>query len=80
MFNYFGLTSEERILVIETVEILMPSIRPRSFRSPRGSLKTRSACLIGDVGWGLRREARQASGSMFATIYSYILADRERLN
>ena len=33
MFNYFGLTRQERILVIETVEILMPSIRPRSFRS-----------------------------------------------
>jgi hypothetical protein len=33
VFNYFGLTSEERTLVTETVEILMPSIRPRSFRS-----------------------------------------------
>lgn len=33
VFNYFGLTSEERTLVTETVDILMPSIRPRSFRS-----------------------------------------------
>lgn len=33
VFSYFGLTAEERILVVETVEILMPSIRPRSFRS-----------------------------------------------
>ena len=33
VFSYFGLTPEERTLVTETVEILMPSIRPRSFRS-----------------------------------------------
>jgi hypothetical protein len=33
VFSYFGLTSEERTIVAETVEILMPSIRPRSFRS-----------------------------------------------
>lgn len=33
VFKYFGLTKEEQALVSETVEILMPSIRPRSFRS-----------------------------------------------
>ena len=33
VFSYFGLTLEERTLVTETVEIFMPSIRPRSFRS-----------------------------------------------
>ncbi|UWU67850.1 SAM-dependent methyltransferase [Bradyrhizobium sp. NC92] len=33
IFEYFGLTAEERTLVRETVEILMPSIRPRSFKS-----------------------------------------------
>jgi hypothetical protein len=33
VFSYFGLTDEERALVLETVEILMPSIRPRSFKS-----------------------------------------------
>lgn len=33
IFRYFGLTLEERTLVTETVEIFMPSIRPRSFRS-----------------------------------------------
>ncbi len=33
VFSYFGLTPEERTLVTETVEIFMPSIRPRSFRS-----------------------------------------------
>lgn len=33
VFSYFGLTDEEQTLVTETVEVLMPSIRPRSFRS-----------------------------------------------
>ncbi|OIQ93622.1 type IIS restriction enzyme Eco57I [mine drainage metagenome] len=33
VFSYFGLTEEEQTLVIETVEVLMPSIRPRSFKS-----------------------------------------------
>lgn len=33
IFGYFGLTSEEQMLVRETVDILMPSVRPRSFRS-----------------------------------------------
>jgi hypothetical protein len=33
VFTYFGLTSEEQTLVRETVNILMPSIRPRSFKS-----------------------------------------------
>lgn len=33
VFAYFGLTDEEQTLVIETVEVLMPSIRPRSFKS-----------------------------------------------
>ncbi|MGE3335223.1 MAG: N-6 DNA methylase [Rhodospirillaceae bacterium] len=33
VFEYFGLTKEESILVRETVEVLMPSIRPRSFKS-----------------------------------------------
>ncbi|ODS88398.1 MULTISPECIES: N-6 DNA methylase [unclassified Devosia] len=33
VFSYFGLTAEEQILVRETVEVLMPSIRPRSFKS-----------------------------------------------
>ncbi|MES2251671.1 MAG: N-6 DNA methylase [Pseudomonadota bacterium] len=33
IFAYFGLTSEEQMLVRETVDILMPSVRPRSFKS-----------------------------------------------
>jgi hypothetical protein len=33
VFSYFGLTNEEQTLVTETVEVLMPSIRPRSFKS-----------------------------------------------
>jgi hypothetical protein len=33
VFTYFGLTPDEQTLVLETVDILMPSIRPRSFRS-----------------------------------------------
>ena len=33
VFAYFGLTPEERTLVRETVEVLMPSIRPRAFKS-----------------------------------------------
>jgi hypothetical protein len=33
VFTYFGLRAEERVLVRETVEVFMPSIRPRSFRS-----------------------------------------------
>jgi len=33
VFAYFGLTDEEQTLVMETVEVLMPSIRPRSFKS-----------------------------------------------
>jgi hypothetical protein len=33
IFVYFGLTQEEQTLVRETVDILMPSIRPRSFKS-----------------------------------------------
>ena len=33
VFAYFGLTADERTLVSETVEVLMPSIRPRSFKS-----------------------------------------------
>jgi len=33
VFKYFDLSSHERALVLETVEVLMPSIRPRSFKS-----------------------------------------------
>ena len=33
VFNYFGLSASERMLVRETVDVLMPSIRPRSFKS-----------------------------------------------
>lgn len=33
VFTYFGLTREEQTLVRETVDILMPSIRPRAFKS-----------------------------------------------
>lgn len=33
VFAYFGLTDEEQALVTETVEVLMPSIRPRGFKS-----------------------------------------------
>lgn len=33
IFAYFGLTTDEQLLVCETVEILMPSVRPRSFKS-----------------------------------------------
>jgi N-6 DNA Methylase len=33
VFRYFGLTAEEEALVRETVEVFMPSIRPRSFKS-----------------------------------------------
>lgn len=33
VFAYFGLMAEEQLLVRETVDILMPSVRPRSFKS-----------------------------------------------
>jgi len=33
VFNYFGISSNEQALVRETVSLLMPSIRPRSFRN-----------------------------------------------
>jgi hypothetical protein len=33
VFKYFGLSESEQTLVSETVDILMPSIRPRSFKS-----------------------------------------------
>ena len=33
IFRYFGLSFDEQTLVRETVDVLMPSIRPRSFRS-----------------------------------------------
>jgi hypothetical protein len=33
IFAYFGLSQDERTLVRETVSLLMPSIRPRSFKS-----------------------------------------------
>ncbi|BDT57041.1 hypothetical protein MasN3_05350 [Massilia varians] len=33
VFDYFGLSSEEQALVSESVDVLMPSIRPRSFKS-----------------------------------------------
>jgi hypothetical protein len=33
IFAYFNLTTEEQTLVRETVDVLMPSIRPRSFKS-----------------------------------------------
>jgi len=33
VFDYFDVSQEERALVRETVKILMPSIRPRSYRS-----------------------------------------------
>lgn len=33
VFDYFGVQEEERALVRETVEVLMPSIRPRSYAS-----------------------------------------------
>ena len=33
VFRYFGLTADEQVLVRETVELLMPSIRPRAFKS-----------------------------------------------
>jgi hypothetical protein len=33
VFNYFDLSANERALVRETVTVLMPSIRPRSFKS-----------------------------------------------
>lgn len=33
VFDYFGLSATERQLVRETVDVLMPSIRPRSYKS-----------------------------------------------
>jgi len=33
VFAYFGLKTEEQMLIRETVDILMPSVRPRSFKS-----------------------------------------------
>ncbi|WP_347311466.1 hypothetical protein [Defluviimonas sp. SAOS-178_SWC] len=33
IFAYFGLSQDERTLVLETVNVLMPSIHPRSFKS-----------------------------------------------
>lgn len=33
VFTYFGLTPDERTLIRESVDLLMPSIRPRAFKS-----------------------------------------------
>ncbi len=33
VFDYFSLSDKERELVLETVDVLLPSIRPRSFKS-----------------------------------------------
>ncbi len=33
VFDYFGIADEERMIVRETVEVLLPSVRPRSFKS-----------------------------------------------
>lgn len=33
VFRYFGLKPEDQKLVLETVEVLLPSVRPRSFKS-----------------------------------------------
>lgn len=33
IFRYFGLYEEERALVLETCEVILPSVRPRNYRS-----------------------------------------------
>src|SRR6478672_826905 len=43
IFSYFGLSADERTLVAESVEVLMPSIRPRSFKSLDTTAQRRAA-------------------------------------
>ncbi|KAB2723307.1 N-6 DNA methylase [Brucella intermedia] len=43
VFEYFGISADEKILVRETVEVLMPSIRPRSFKSLDTAAQQRAA-------------------------------------
>lgn len=68
VFDYFGLTENERVLVRETVEVLMPSIRPRSFKSldtpaqrQAGSDDFRTyAAMLGEAltSWRVRTQGR----------------------
>lgn len=53
VFTYFGLTDEEKTLVTETVEVLMPSIRPRSFKS----LDTPAQRTAGEKDFGIYASA-----------------------
>lgn len=53
VFTYFGLTEAEQTLVTETVEVLMPSIRPRSFKS----LDTRAQRTAGEKNFHIYAEA-----------------------
>ena len=57
VFSYFGLTDEEKTLVTETVEVLMPSIRPRSFKS----LDTRAQRTAGDQDFRIYADALVAA-------------------
>jgi hypothetical protein len=43
IFDYFGLSETERSMVRETVEVLMPSIRPRSYKSLDTPLQQRAS-------------------------------------
>lgn len=68
IFRYFGLTAKEQELVRETVEILLPSVRPRSFKSldtkaqaaaGRRDLETYSQALAESLtSWRTRSQGR----------------------
>ncbi len=61
VFDYFGLTPDERLLVRETVDILMPSIRPRSFKS----LDTPAQHLANEKNFGTYAQALGDSLTMW---------------
>lgn len=68
IFRYFGLTLKEQELVRETVDILLPSVRPRSFKSldteaqaaaEKRDLKTYSRALAESLtSWRTRSQGR----------------------
>lgn len=58
VFDYFSVASEERAIILETVDVLMPAIRPRGYKNLNTSLQQ-------GVGPGdLKRYARRLTGQL----------------
>ena len=58
VFDYFSVESEERAIILETVDVLMPAIRPRGYKSLNTSVQ-QSASLK-----NLKSYARRLSGEL----------------